>query len=102
MSNTEHTNKYGWWGKYESFGDSERVPVKIWIGPMWYTDMIQEYEQFRHFYREDVSTVPSNKIPKYKRSKLPASNKALQCPHCQSVYDVDIFKVCENCGHRWA
>jgi len=23
------------------------------------------------------------------------------CPNCNTDYDVGIFNVCENCGHRW-
>lgn len=24
------------------------------------------------------------------------------CPNCKTDYDVGVFHVCENCGHRWA
>jgi len=23
------------------------------------------------------------------------------CPNCKTNYDVDVFNVCENCGHKW-
>lgn len=47
----EHRERYGWWGKFECFGDEERQPVMIWIGPMSYEDMKVEYCEFRHNFR---------------------------------------------------
>ena len=48
--------KYWWWGKYHQFYEEDK-PRKIWIGPMSYEEMIEDFDEFRHNFTKN----PPNK-----------------------------------------
>ena len=47
----EIMQRYGWWGKYHKFSDEDK-PRKIWVGPMSYEEMTEDFDEFRHSFLE--------------------------------------------------
>jgi len=40
--------------------------------------------------------------PPPESTKTTNNSKSIPCcPNCKTNYDVDVFNVCENCGHKW-
>ena len=76
-------HRYGWWGKYKSFG-GER-PQMVWVGPMYEGEMLEAFETFRHNFdgcqpsRPDTGVVESISI----------------CDYCDREGDID---VCGRCN----
>jgi len=79
-------NKFGWWGKFESFDDPDREPTMIWVGPMCREDMLYQFEQFRHNY----SAVAPNSLEQ--NSDSPAS--PVQQPNGASPTELEIAAKC--------
>jgi hypothetical protein len=50
----------------------------------------QDYEKLIISYQEQYPSAFTNS------KSMPC------CPKCKTDYDVGVFHVCENCGHRWS
>lgn len=65
-------------------------------GTIWYRNDVRSSWIRYPDIPQDTENVESEKIEQEKKTSS-------CCPNCKSNYtsDVGIFKVCENCGHRW-
>ena len=102
-------------GKHKSTTEAVSLSLPINpqnINPYDYSTMMGQrtvpdtIHELRDLYIKETGNQFPDDIAKYAdwmEEKLTSLNsKTIPCcPNCKTNYDVDVFNVCENCGHKW-
>jgi hypothetical protein len=56
MDNKDIKKLHGYWGKYHLFQPQDE-PKMIWIGPMYYEEMIEHFPEHRHNFTKEVDKI---------------------------------------------
>jgi hypothetical protein len=72
---------------------------------MWAVRLVgnRDFNQTMHVATEKEAELAVKCLNNLEEKFTSNNNKSMPCcPRCKTDYDVGVFHVCENCGHRWS